>query len=357
MMRATILSDEEIIGGPGPAYVFKHLVWSYAITGTLLAAVRINLFGALASAPASAAGLAQRSRTDLRNTEKLLVACTALGLLDKKGDLYANTSFANRYLVPRRPHYQGDVVEHQSRQWVRWGEIEHFVRTGQRGPGESAWRHSRSPAERAEDHRVYLMAMHEIAMSSQAESLGEALDLGACRRLCDVGGGPGTYALVLCQQNPGLTATVIDLPKTEPIARELIASFGLEDRVSFRSGDYLQDDYGEGNDVVLLSGVLHGETAEDCREMLRRARASLAPGGRVVVQETLLNEEKSGPLLPALFSLHMTYGASYSSAEISNWLEETGFKRVEVRPLSGYSWLNGLVIGRKPAWSDTPEKI
>jgi len=151
---------------------------------------------------------------------------------------------------------------------------------------------------------------------------------------------------VLCQRYPQLQAVVLDLPETEPIAKEIIASFNLADRVGFRAADYLRD-YGQGYDVMLLSGVLHGETPADCRVMLRKAYDSLAPGGLAVVQETLLNDEKTGPLLPALFSLHMTYGASYAGGEIAGWMAEVGFTDVEVRPLKGYAWLNGVVVGTK----------
>lgn len=148
-------------------------------------------------------------------------------------------------------------------------------------------------------------------------------------------------------RNTPFAAGLIDLAQTEPITREIIHSFGLEERVGFRSRDFLRDSYGEGNDVVLLSGVLHGQPASDCLLMLRKAHEALAPGGLVAVQELLLTEEKDGPLLPALFSLHMTRGAAYTGSEIAGWMGSAGFTGTEVRHLSGYSWMNGLVLGRK----------
>jgi len=342
-------SEDNVVGQPGPAHIFKHMIWSYAITGTLLAAVRVNLFTALAEGPATAGESAARCGTHPYNTEKLLVACTAMGLLEKEGGTYRNTACADHYLVHGRPAYQGDLIEHIGRQWTRWGEIEDFVRTGERGPGEAASRSSKGPSERQADHRIWIAVMHNIAMSGQANALAEALDLSGCRHLCDVGGGPGTYALVLCQKYPELTATVLDLAETEPISHEIIASFGLADRVKFRAAGYLEDDYGLDNDVVLLSGVLHGETPQDCRKMLRKAWDSLMPDGLVVVQEILLNDGRTGPLLPALFSLHMTYGSSYTGREIAGWMVEVGFDPAEVRPLAGYAWLNAIVVGKKAA--------
>jgi len=347
-MRRAILTDEHIIGEPGDAYLLKHLAWSYAIAGALQAAVRVGLFDALAVGLTTVDAVAHSCAMDRGNTEKLLVACTAMGLVDKEGELYHNTPASDRYLVSGRAGYQGELIEHQARQWVRWGEIDHFVRTGARGPRELAVRESQGTAERDRERWIWMMAMHNIAMSGQGDALVRALDLSECQHLCDVGGGPGTYALFLCQKWPQLTATVLDLPQTRSIAESIIDAFELGHRVRFRAADYLEDDYGRENGAVLLSGVLHGETPSDCKEMLGKAFDSLAPGGQVMVQEVLLNEQKTGPLLPALFSLHMSYGASYSGSEIAGWMEEAGFVAVQVHPLHGYSWLNGLVVGRKP---------
>ncbi|MEW6046136.1 MAG: methyltransferase [Bacillota bacterium] len=335
------------IGQPGPLHDFYHLVWSYTVTGALMAANRLGVFTALASGPASGAEVAARCGTRPDWTEKLLVACLALGLVDRRDGRYRNTPFADRYLVQGRPEYQGEIIEHQAR-WERWQELDYYIRTGQRGPREARDKAEMSESDRAEAHRTWILAMHNIAMAGQAEALANALDVSGRRLLFDVGGGPGTYAAVLCQRHPELRAVVLDLPETMPIAREVVARFNLLDRIELRAGDYLKDGYGEGNDVVLLSGVLHGETPDDCRLMLRKAHESLKPGGLVAVQEILINDDRTGPLLPALFSLHMTFGAAYTGREIADWLQASGFVDVQVRPLAGYSWLNALIVGVKP---------
>lgn len=338
---------DDPLGQPGEAYAFQHLVWAYTVTGVLLAATELDLFTGLAAGPATAAELASRCGTLPRWTEKLLTACCAMGLVERDGAHYRNSSLAARYLVRGAPSYQGHIILHQ-RRWERWQELAHRVRTGAAGPSEALGRAGRSAADRTAAHRTWIYAMHDIAMAGQAEALAGAVSLAGRRRLCDVGGGPGTYALALCRRFPDLRAVVMDLPETEPIAREVIQSLGLADRVEFRAGDYLRDEYGRDNDVVLLSGVLHGESEPDCRLMLRKAHAALVPGGLALVQEIVLHEDGTGPLLPALFNLHMSNGAAYSGSQIAGWLQEAGFAGVEVLPLTGYSWLNALVMGRRP---------
>jgi len=339
---------DDFVGQPGPVHHFHHLIWGYTLTGVLMAAVKLDLFTALEPGPITSGEVADRCGTHLEWTEKLLIACTALGLVQSRGGRYRNTPFAARYLVRGRPAYQGDIIAHQQL-WERWQELDHCIRTGVRGPREVRARAEMTREETQEAHRTWIRAMHNIAMAGQADALVDALDLSGRHLLCDVGGGPGTYAVALCQRYPDLHAIVLDVPETEPIALEIIRSAGLEDRVHFQVGNYLHDDYGKEVDAILFSGVLHGEPPEACRRMLRTAYRSLVPGGLVAVQEILLNDEKTGPLLPALFSLHMTDGATYSGSDIAKWVEEAGFARSAVRPLSGYSWLNGLVLGEKPA--------
>lgn len=340
--------QDNFLGEPGEVYYFQHIIWAYTFTGVLMAANKIEIFTVLAHRPATLEEIVTECGTHPVSTEKLLIACLAMGLVERSNECYKNTPFADRYLVKGRPEYLGNIIAHQHL-WERWQELDYFVTTGHRGPKEAQIRTTLIEEEKLEAHRNWMLAMHNLAMSGQAEALTSALDLSGRQLLCDVGGGPGSYALFLCKRYPQLRAIVLDLAETETTAKEMIRTFGLEDRVEFRVADYLHHDYGKGNDVVLLSGVLHGVEPDKCRQMVRKAFDSLTPSGLVVVQEILLNDEKTGPLLPAVFSLHMTYGAAYTGQEITSWMQEIGFISIKIQPLTGYDWLNAIITGEKPA--------
>jgi len=55
--------------------------------------------------------------------------------------------------------------------------------------------------------------------------------LGRAPSLLDVAGGHGWYSAELCRRHPGLRATVLDLPGSAAIGREIIATAGLSDWV------------------------------------------------------------------------------------------------------------------------------
>ena len=146
----------------------------------------------------------------------------------------------------------------------------------------------------------------------------------------------GTYAVHFCLKNPGLRATVFDMPTTRPFAEATIRRFGLEGRIGFAAGDFLRDELGGPYDVVWLSQILHGEGPEDCESIIRSAVAALEPGGEIMIHEFFLDDSLDGPLHPAIFSLNMLVGTkngqSYSDGAIRRMLERAGIEKIRRIP-------------------------
>jgi predicted O-methyltransferase YrrM len=310
----------------------------------LMAANHLDFFTAIGDDALSAEEVAARCYTHPRSTRMLLNACVAIDVLEKEGDLYRNSPEALEFLVRGKPTYQGDGIAHQEDLWHPWGMLHEAVRNNRptlRRPG----------GERgAEVHRNFILAMHNRAMTS-AQALAETLDLTGRRQLFDAGGGPGTYSIFLVKHYPGLKAIVFDLPPTIPIAREIIDQFGVADRITTRAGDYFEDDFGQGNDVVLLSAIFHSMSPEHSKGLLAKAYDSLVSGGLVVVHEALISDDGTSPMRAVLFSLNMLVntdgGQSYSAAEIISLMQEVGFVEPRVVHLPPYVGTS-LVISAKP---------
>jgi tRNA A58 N-methylase Trm61 len=190
--------------------------------------------------------------------------------------------------------------------------------------------------------------MHKNA-AARAPVVVSALDLSGVRRVLDLGGGSGAYAMALARAQPGLEVTVFDLPTVTPLTRRYVAQGGMQNRIHTRDGDLRSDSYGTGYDLVLVSAICHMNGPDENRAMLRRVRGALAPGGRVVIQDFILNEEKTAPTGAALFALNMLVGtregSAYSDAEYAAWLTETGFADVRKVDLPGPT---DLVVAARP---------
>jgi len=122
---------------------------------------------------------------------------------------------------------------------------------------------------------------------------------------------------------------------------------GVSAQIRLRAGDMLDDDFGSGYDLVMLNAICHMFSEQQNRELFQRARKALAPSGRLIVQDFILNPEKTGPTHATLFSLNMLVstesGASYSEPEYTDWMKAAGFSEVSRINLPGPS---SLVVGR-----------
>lgn len=304
---------------------------SYWATCALHAGVKLDLFSQLETGPAAAADLARRIDGDPRGVGMLANALVALGLLSKQGECFANTDFASHKLVRSSPDYLGHILMHHHHLMESWSHLDRSVKTG--GPLRDA-----SAFADAEWRESFLLGMFNLA-NQLAPKMVPQIDLGNRRRLLDLGGGPGTWALHFCRQHPQLQAVVFDLPTTRPFAEATIQRFELPARVSFAAGDFLVDPLPRDCDIAWLSHILHGEGPEDAARIVALAAAALPPGGLLLVHEFILEDDGAGPVFPALFSLNMLLGTeggqSYTNRELSDMLRQAGCREVRRLPMRG----------------------
>ncbi len=196
------------------------------------------------------------------------------------------------------------------------------------------------------------MGMFNTA-SVTAPVYSKIIDLENCTHLLDLGGGPGTYAIYFCLNNPMLKATVFDLPGTRKFAEKTITSFNLSEKIQFKDGSYLDEktDLKQEYDAVWLSHILHGEGQKDAESIIAKAVNALKPNGKILIHEFILDNTMDGPLFPALFALNMLIatdeGQAYSEAQLEAMLEKCeiiNIKRLDVKSPNNAD----IMVGTKP---------
>jgi hypothetical protein len=296
----------------------------------LHAGVKLDLFSVLGDEELNGDETAERIGGDGRGVTLLLNALTALGLLTKTEERFANTPAAKAFLVKTSPRHIGHMIRHHAHLVRSWDKLDEAALTG--GPVHD---HDDGDGSELED---FLMGMHVNSMGFAPRAAGE-IDLGGRRKLLDLGGGPGTWAIQFALANPGLITTVFDLPSTRPYAEKTIADLGLSDRVLFHAGDFNVDELPCCFDVAWLSHILHGEGPESCRRVIEKTVGALEPGGLIMIHEFILEEDKTAPLFPALFSLNMLTGTgegrSYSRPELEEMLTGAGVGNLRILPFRG----------------------
>ncbi len=312
----------------------------YWMSCALHAGVKLDVFTIIGEEQRPVKNIAGRLDADPRGVEMLLNAFAAMGLLKKAGDRFSNTPASRSLLSKDSAEYIGHIIIHHHQLVDSWSKLDQAVKSGKAVRGrtshsEEEWRES------------FLMGMFNLAMKI-APRVAKTIDLSKQRHLLDLGGGPGTYAIHFCLNNPQLKAMVYDLPTTRPFAEKTISRFGLTDRVEFMPGDYLEQDIQGVYDVAWLSHILHAQGPQTCQRIIEKSVSALMSGGKLIVHDFILNNTMDGPVFPALFSMNMLLGTragqSYTEEQIMDMLSNAGVKAIKRIPFHGPND-SGIITG------------
>lgn len=322
-------SDNDDCVPPNPAPLMR-LSTAYWDSQTFLTANRIGLFDILSNSPMDADGIALALNTKPRPTRLFLNACVGLELLEFNDGTYTNSALSQTFMVQGSKAYLGNAIRYSDNLYSTWGQLEQALRDDL--PQMQAETYLGKDAERT---RQFVYGMHNRALGVGA-ALASMLDLSGCKRMLDIGGGPGTYAALLAIKHPDLHAQVLDLPEIAAHAKKIIASMGVGDRVRTLTGDYHKDSFPTGFDTVMISGVFHRETEPNCRRLIERACTSLESGGLIIVSDVFTESDGVGPAFATLFGLNMMLtaadGGVHADRDVVHWLKEAGFRTVSSRP-------------------------
>jgi SAM-dependent methyltransferase len=297
--------------------------FAYLLARTIMAAVEVDLFEALAGGPLDEAVLAARCGTQPGPTRALLRALVAAGYLRQRGGRYANTRKTTRWLLRDSPKSMRDKMLFQGVEYDLVRHYAEYLRTGR-----SLEMHDTFPPAA---WALYQRAMRDLARLNGAEVGWRTPVPAGARDLLDLGGSHGHFAARLCRRHPGLRAVILERPEAIESAAPLLAEEALGDRVVHRAGDILRDDLGEGAwDAVLMSQVAHHFDAEQNAGLARRVARALRPGGVFVVQEVIRPDSaatsgEAGVLLDLYFAATSASG-TWSVAEIQGWQAAAGLR-------------------------------
>ncbi|TAL08681.1 MAG: methyltransferase domain-containing protein [Nitrospirae bacterium] len=190
------------------------------------------------------------------------------------------------------------------------------------------------------------------------ETIERVVSLKGTQRLLDVAGGDGTMAVHYARRHPQLHVTVFNLPASAAMARRNVAKAGLSKRITVVEGDFRRDPLPRGYQMVQFSRVLADWPEDVCRLLLGKARASLSPGGRVVICEPLADDNPDLTL-----AWHFSYlpyddfGARLYKplAAYERMLQELGFHLLRVARKDRHG-IHAVIVAQRPDASPAPSR-
>ncbi|WP_081665128.1 methyltransferase [Mycobacterium sp. UM_CSW] len=339
-------------GGPEDIVRMGMSFWSSRL---ILSAVESGVFTELANGPASEQELADALGWHPRAAVTALDALVAAGLLRRdRAGRYANTIRSAMFLDRTKPSYVGGLMELSSKRlYGLWSSLDDLLRTGRPGAEE----------ERGDNEFFSMLYRDPLALKGflagmTGISTGEATLLAArfpwqrFRTFCDIGCAQGAFPVRVALTHRHLRGTGFDFPAVRPIFEEYVHSFGLDRRLSFVEGDFLENPLPRA-DVISFGHVFHGRNHEIRQELVAKAYAATPPGGAIIVYDAMIqsgrHKNRRNNYLSLLSSLNIMMesreGYEASTAACGEMLRAGGFTRIKVRHLVGPT---SAVFGYKP---------
>lgn len=337
--------------GPLPPTADDRLIWDQWLAQYRLPAVsvadEVGIFGALGDAALTTGELADKITVDPRSLAILLSALSSSGLLEKRLGKWNATPEARTWLHPQAEGYWGSFFLRFRQTNPIHGQLLHTLRTGhrpdERPKGAAEWEKGAMTEEIA----------HQIATMMHAHSMGPARgaaaqeEFGKIASLMDIGCGSGVYGIEIAKAHRQLQVTLLDLGEMCAEAQKFVAKAGLADRITTVAVNMFKQDWPTGHEGHFFSNVFHDWSDETNRLLARKSFDALPSGGRIFLNEILMDDDDTGPWPAAAFSLMMligTLGKQYSLPEFRDILESAGFVDVQAARTGGgyYSLVSAL---------------
>lgn len=301
-------------------------MYGMPVARALQVAQATGMLPALAEDPREPTELAEHLGLQPTATRLVLEVVASLGHLRLRPDgRYEMTKRSRRWLDPHSDRYVGDFLADTASYWSWYGGLEELVREG---------RHIELHQRPADDPywQSYIRGQYQIARLSSAE-VAKAVPLArGAHSIVDVAGGHGEFSMALCRRHSGLRATVVDLPGSARVGREIVAEAGMQDRVTHVEGDMFEVELEGHHDGALCFNIVHHLTPERATELFARIRSALRTGAPLSVLDLYTRPVGQTPDTSAMLGLffHLTSGAgTYGAEQVSAWLSDAGFARAE----------------------------
>lgn len=338
---------------PEEILMIDNIMDGYKNYQILTVALKLELFEKMVeighSSPREIAEAASVNGMFIRS---ILSTLEDMGFVRSDEEGYSLTESAETFLRKKSPLYQGDMILSVGRGGSPWNDLKTLLE--RRGPPKIS--------EELDDSQIRSRSQQCIRgeLQSVLQGISSYPEFSKSQYLLDIGGSHGLYSIALCQNNSGLSATIIEQEQVVPLTASLVSEYGMEDRIEVQNGG-IENLIGgmseEGYDVILISHLLYMYRRE-IGEKLENVVQMLNPGGILVLNHRFCSpacDIKPGAGVREIDRALSSFGHPLCHPEgLKEVLENLGFLNVSLIPHETALGYAVLCIGIKEY--EPPEK-
>ena len=318
----------------------RELANAFRESRVLLSAIELKIFTVLDKHLMTSEEVSKKINSDPRATDRLLNALCAMCILKKVHGKFYNTDLSSKYLVEGKSEFMGNLY-HTNNLWYTWSYLTESILKGTSSKGDQ------NKKDKDDWVENFIDAMHYRGVH-QGKILAMMIDLANVNKMLDVGGGSAAFSMEIVKKNPSIKATVLDLPHVIPLTKKYVEGEHLSVSFDFIEGDYLTKDFSGSYDLILLSAIVHINSYEQNKKLIKKCADALNENGMIIINDFVMNEDRTQPSQGAVFSLNMLVGTAngdtYTEIEMKEWFEAAGVFKVERK---NTSFGSDLMIGIK----------
>lgn len=252
-------------------------------------AIELDVFSNLEN-PITTKELSKKMSWDESNTFNLLKGLYSLGYLERNGDTFCNMPETSKYLVKSKPAYMGNVLTFFcNNQGMSLGNVAQQVKEGPK-PQEQT--------QQSMDFAAYGDAMRDAQSGIRQYELLEILrslpEYKSIHKILDLGCGAGCLGIAVIQDVSNRTGVLFDRPNMQSIIEESVKLSDMQDSISIKTGDFINDDIGSGYDLILCSSIMLF-AIKGGANFFAKLKKALNIGGVVVCLNEGIEADYSGP--------------------------------------------------------------
>lgn len=303
----------------------EEVAYAFQKSKTLLTACDFDIFNIIGDTGYTSEKIAEKIGTNPRATERLLNALVALEFLEKKDMHYYNSEETLSHLVHGGSEFIGNL-EHIAGTWDTWSHLSETIKTGKPI-------HYKSLDEKDEKWIENFASAAFWRSSLEAPGIVKLINLKNVRKVLDLGGGKGAFAYEFAKAVPDIHINIFDIPQITKYADQNIVKWELQDKISTTSGNFMTDDIGKGYDMIFISQVLQLNSIWDNVKLLQKCFDAMNYGGTIVINEMIIDDQRTSPLSHTMFSLNMLVntltGDAFTETDIWIMLREAWFREIK----------------------------
>jgi SAM-dependent methyltransferase/DNA-binding HxlR family transcriptional regulator len=312
---------------PPPARMMQ-MITGFWTSCCIYAAAKLDVAGALAARPQTAAQLAAATQTHAPSLYRLLRALASVGIFKRnERDEFELTPLGNTLRADVPGSMRAMAIAQLGDHFRAWGDLVHSVKTGEIAfdhvEGMPVWKYYEAHPE---DGLNFMKAMAGLTQAV-IMNIVPAYDFSRFGTIIDVGGGNGALLSAVLKAAPGAKGIVFDEDYVVKETAKRLEADGLSPRCAVVGGSFF-DFVPEHGDAHLLKMILHDWDDEQCVRILKNCARALKAGGKVLVMDSVIpagDEPHPGKFMD-INMLAMTGGRERTQAEFAVLFEKAGLR-------------------------------